>query len=72
MTLEVQLGHAATKDWQGMEWTGRVGAWCGFQLSGLVGILGCGCCLVGFSGLFWLLFDSFLGWLLVLVASFFL
>jgi hypothetical protein len=27
--------------------------------------------MVGFSGLFWLLFDSFLGWLLVLVASFF-
>jgi hypothetical protein len=36
-----------------------------------MGIVGCGCWLVGFSGLFLLLFDSSLGWLLVLVASFF-
>jgi hypothetical protein len=51
---------------------GRVGVWSGFDLCGLVGIVGCGCWLVGFSGLFWLLFDSFLGWLLFSVASFFL
>jgi hypothetical protein len=51
---------------------GAVLVWQVRRLCGLVGILGCGCWLVGFSGLFLLLFDSFLGWLLVLVASFFL
>jgi len=40
-----------------------------WQLCGLVGMLGWACWLVGFSGMFWLLFDSFLGWLLVLIAS---
>jgi len=71
MTLEVQLGHAATKDWQRMTWMGRVGAWSEFNLCGLVGIVGCGWWLVGCSGLFWLLFDSLLRWLLVSVASVF-
>jgi hypothetical protein len=51
---------------------GRVGALSGFRFCGWVGILGGLCWLVGSSGLLFLLFDSLLSWLLVLVASFFL